>query len=82
MRVSELNLGYSFTPELTLSTLTQYNNISHNTSENAILQWNIQPDRILYMVWDHGLTLNPNLLQGQQTITGNTVVVKLTWGFY
>ncbi len=82
VRVSELNLGYSFTPELTLSTLTQYNNISHNTSENAILQWNIQPDRILYVVWNHGLTLNPNLLQGQQTITGNTVVVKLTWGFY
>ncbi len=82
LRVTELNLGYSFTPDLTLSTLTQYNNISHNTSENAILQWNIQPDRILYVVWNHGLTLNPNLLQGQQTITGNTVVVKLTWGFY
>ncbi|HKV97762.1 MAG TPA: DUF5916 domain-containing protein [Gammaproteobacteria bacterium] len=82
LRVSELNLGYSFTPDLTLSTLTQYNNISHNTSENMILQWNIQPDRILYVVWNHGLTLNPNLLQGTQTITGNTVVVKLVWGFY
>ncbi|MGA9852986.1 MAG: DUF5916 domain-containing protein [Gammaproteobacteria bacterium] len=82
LRVSELTLGYSFTPNLTLSTLTQYNNISHNISENAILQWNIQPDRILYVVWNHGLTLNPNLLQGQQTITGNTIVVKLAWGFY
>ncbi|MGA9854878.1 MAG: carbohydrate binding family 9 domain-containing protein [Gammaproteobacteria bacterium] len=82
VRVSELNIGYSFTPNLTLSTLTQYNNISHNVSENAILQWNIQPARILYVVWNHGLTLNPNLLQGQQTITGNTLVVKLIWGFY
>ncbi|MGH8398149.1 MAG: DUF5916 domain-containing protein [Gammaproteobacteria bacterium] len=82
LRVAQLNLGYSFTPNLTLSTLTQYNNISHTTSENAILQWNIQPDRILYVVWNHGLTLNPNLLQGTQTITGNTVVVKLAWGFY
>ncbi len=82
VRFSQMNIGYSFTPDLTLSTLTQYNNISHNTSENAILQWNIQPDRILYVVWNHGLTLNPNLLQGTQTITGNTVVVKLAWGFY
>lgn len=82
VRVSELNLGYSFTPDLTLSTLSQYNNISHNVSESAILQWNIQSARILYVVWNHGLTLNPNLLQGQQTITGNTVAVKLAWGFY
>lgn len=82
LRFSQMSIGYSFTPDLTLSTLTQYNNISHNTSENAILQWNIQPDRILYVVWNHGLTLNPNLLQGTQTITGNTVVVKLVWGIY
>ncbi|MDE2196705.1 MAG: carbohydrate binding family 9 domain-containing protein [Gammaproteobacteria bacterium] len=82
VRVSELNLGYSFTPDLTVSTLTQYNDISRNVSENAILQWNIQPDRVLYVVWNHGLTLNPNLFQGQQTITGNTAVVKLVWGFY
>ena len=82
LRFAQMSLGYSFTPNLTLSTLTQYNNISHNTSENAILQWNIQPDRIFYLVWSHGLTLNPNLLQGTQTITGNTVVVKLVWGMY
>lgn len=82
VRVSELNLGYSFTPDVTLSTLTQYNNISRNVSENAILQWIIQPDRIFYFVWNHGLTLNPNLLQGQQIITGNTVVAKLVWGIY
>lgn len=82
LRVTELTLNYSFTPDLTLSTLTQYNSVSHTTSENAILQWNIQPDRIFYLVWDHGLTLNPNLLQGQQTVTGNTLLAKLVWGFY
>ncbi len=82
LRVTELTAGYSFTPDLTLSTLTQYNNVSHTTSENAILQWNIAPDRTFYAVWNHGLTLNPNLLQGQQTITGNVVLVKMVWGFY
>jgi hypothetical protein len=48
----------------------------------VILQWNILPDRVFYFVWNHGLTLNPNLLQGTQTITGNTLVMKLVWGFY
>lgn len=82
LRFAQMRLNYSFTPNLTLSTLTQYNNVSHTTSENAILQWNIQPDRIFYLVWNHGLTLNPNLLQGTQTITGDTLVAKLVWGFY
>ncbi|HEY3859173.1 MAG TPA: carbohydrate binding family 9 domain-containing protein [Gammaproteobacteria bacterium] len=82
LRVTELTMNYSFTPDLTLSTLTQYNNISRTTSENAILQWNIQPDRTFYVVWNHGLTLNPNLLQGKQTVTGNILLTKLVWGFY
>ena len=82
LRVTELTMNYSFTPDLTLSTLTQYNSVSRTTSENAILQWNIQPDRTLYIVWNHGLTLNPNLLQGQQTVTGNVLLAKLVWGFY
>lgn len=82
VRATNLNLGYSFTPDLTLSALTQYNNVSHNTSINARLQWLIQPDRVLYLVWNHGLTLNPNLLQGQQVITGNAVIAKLVWGIY
>ncbi len=82
LRVTELTMNYSFTPDLTLSTLTQYNSVSHTTSENAILQWNIEPDRTFYVVWNHGLTLNPNLLQGQQTVTGNTLLAKLVWGFY
>lgn len=82
LRFAQLGLNYSFTPDLTLSTLTQYNNISNTTSENLILQWNILPNRTFYFVYNHGLTLNPNLLQGTQTITGNTVVAKLVWGIY
>ena len=27
-------------------------------------------------------SLNPNLLQGHQTLSGTSVVVKLDWGFY
>ena len=82
LRTATLGLNYSFTPDLTLSTLTQYDNISHTGSENAILQWYIEPDRILYLIWNHGSTVNPNLLQGGETTTGNTVTAKVVWGFH
>jgi len=81
LREATLGLNYSFTPDLTLSTLTQYDSISRTGSENAVLQWYIQPNRVFYAIWNHGSTVNPNLLQGGQTQTGNTVSVKLVWGF-
>lgn len=81
LRTATLFLSYSFTPNLTLSTITQYDNVSHNGSENAVLQWYIRPNQVFYLVWNHGSTLNPNLLQGGETTTGNTVTAKLVWGF-
>lgn len=80
VRAERLEVSYSFTPNVTLSDLIQCNNISHSTSVFARLQWYLRPNRVLYVVLNHGLTLNPNLLQGRQTITGNSVVVKLMWG--
>ncbi|HEV2269065.1 MAG TPA: DUF5916 domain-containing protein [Steroidobacteraceae bacterium] len=82
VRAQRLNLAYSFTPDLTLQTLVQYDSVTRAVSTNALLEWIIQPNRILHVVWNHGLTLNPNLLQGRQTLTGTTVLVKLDWGFY
>ncbi|HEV2441712.1 MAG TPA: DUF5916 domain-containing protein [Steroidobacteraceae bacterium] len=77
-----LKLVYSFTPDLSLQALVQYDNVSRAVSENALLEWVIRPNRILHVVWNHGLSLNPNLLQGRQTLTGTAVLAKLDWGFY
>lgn len=82
VRVDSLTLSYSFTPNLTLSTLTQYNNISRTVAANTRLQWIIKPGRYLYLVWNHGQELNPNILQGTQTVTGNQFVLKVVWGLY
>ena len=82
VRAQRLKLAYSFTPDLTLQTLLQYDSLTRAVSTNTLLEWIIRPNRILHVVWNHGLTLNPNLLQGQQTLTGTTVLVKLDWGFY
>jgi hypothetical protein len=82
VQAQRLKLAYSFTPDLTLQSLVQYDSLTRAVSANTVLEWIIQPNRILHVVWNHGLTLNPNLLQGRQTVTGTSVVVKLDWGFY
>jgi Domain of unknown function (DUF5916) len=82
VRAQRLKLVYSFTPDLSLQSLVQYDSVSRAVSENTLLEWVIRPNRILHVVWNHGLTLNPNLLQGQQSLTGTTVLMKLQWGFF
>jgi len=82
VRAQRLKLVYSFTTDLTLQALVQYDSVSGAVSENTLLEWIIRPNRVLHVVWNHGLTLNPNLLQGRQTLSGTTVLAKLEWGFY
>ena len=82
VHAERLKVAYSFNPDLTLQALVQYDNVTRAVSTNALLEWIIRPNRTLHVVWNHGLTLNPNLLQGQQTVTGTSIVVKLDWGFY
>ena len=82
VRAQRLSLAYSFSPSMTLSTLTQYDNASGQVTSNTLYQWIIAPNRTLYVVWNHGSTPNPNLLQGGGPISGDSAVVKLSWGFY
>lgn len=82
VHAQRLRVAYSITQGLTLQSLVQYDSVSGGVSANTLLEWIIRPNRILHVVWNHGLTLNPNLLQGRQNLTGTTVLVKLDWGFY
>ena len=82
VHAQRVEVAYSFTPDLTLQSLVQYDSVSGAVSANTLLEWIIRPDRLLDVVWNHGLTLNPNLLQGHQTPTGTGIVVKLDWGFH
>ena len=82
VRAQQLKMVYSFTPDLSLQSLIQYDTVTRTVATNTILGWIIRPNRILHVVWNRGLTSNPNLLQGRQTLSGTTVLVKLDWGFY
>lgn len=82
VHAQRLKVAWSFTPDLTLQSLVQYDSVSGAVSANTLLEWIIRPNRSLHVVWNHGLTLNPNLLQGRQTLAGTSVLAKLDWGFY
>ena len=79
VRAQRLSLAYSFSPSMTLSTLTQYDD---RVIANTLYEWIIAPNRTLFVVWNHGSTPNPNLLQGGRPIGGDSAVIKLSWGFY
>jgi hypothetical protein len=79
VRAQRLSVAYSFSPSMTISTLTQYD---RRVIGNTLYKWIIAPNRTLFVVWNHGATLNPNLLQGGGTVGGDSAVVKLSWGFY
>jgi hypothetical protein len=79
VRAQRLNVAYSFSPSMSLSTLTQYDG---RVIANTLFEWIITPNRTLFVVWNHGTTLNPNLLQGGGAIGGDSAVIKLSWGFY
>ncbi|MGH8291362.1 MAG: hypothetical protein ACREV7_20595 [Steroidobacteraceae bacterium] len=46
-RAQRLKLVYSFTPDLTLQTLVQHDNVTHAVSANTLFEWIIRPNRIL-----------------------------------
>jgi len=73
-------MTYSFSPTLTLSSLVQYDNASRREVVNTLLKWFIRPNRIFYAAWNHGSTLDPNVLQGGRSQSGNSVLVKVVWG--
>jgi hypothetical protein len=80
VRAQRLSLAYSFSPSMTLSTLTQYDNASGQVTANTLYQWIIAPNRTLFVVWNHGSAPDPNLLQGGRSIGGDSALVKLSWG--
>jgi hypothetical protein len=65
VRAQSLSLVYSFSPNVSLQTLLQYDNVRRSVSSNMMFSWIIQPNRVLHLVWNPDLTLNPNLLQGR-----------------
>jgi len=80
-RLAGLRAVYAFTPDLALSSFTQYDSLSRSLGSNNLLRWTIRPGRDLYVVlnrsWDRGigsaLALAPR---------DDQVSAKLRWTFW
>ena len=73
---------YSFTPDLSLATLAQYNNVRRSLGANTRLQWRISPNRYLYAIWNHGVALTSDVTAPVPFPADNQLILKLDWGFY
>jgi len=77
-RLWHLKVLYAFTPDLTVSTLTQYDSEERDLGLNARLRWTLSPGRDLFLVWNRSweeeLTPGPRF-----TPRADQVAVKLRW---
>ncbi len=81
IRLTKVEAGWSFTPDLAVSTFVQQDSITDEIGVNARLQWIIQPGRELFVVFNHGI--EPQLGDlNRPPPTGNAVIVKLRWDTY
>jgi Domain of unknown function (DUF5916) len=80
-RLYQFNGTLSWSPDLSLSTFVQYDNVSYDLSSNTRLRWTFKPGDDFYVVWDRtwvrnaarpGLNLDPD---------AESVVAKIRWTF-
>lgn len=77
----QFNGAFSWSPDLSLSTFVQYDNISFDLSSNTRLRWTFRPGDDFYVIWDRtwvrdlthpGVNLEPN---------AESVTAKIQWTF-
>jgi hypothetical protein len=77
----QFNGALSWSPDLSLSTLVQYDNISFDLSSNTRLRWTFKPGDDFYVVWDRtwvrnvthpGVNLDPD---------AESITAKIRWTF-
>ncbi len=81
-RLWQLKVAYAFTPDLILSSYTQYDSESRNLGTNTRLRWTLRPGKDLYVVWNHGWE-HPIGSDNRSTFqpVSDQLVVKLRWTF-
>jgi len=77
----QFNGALSWSPDLSLSTFVQYDNVSFDLSSNTRLRWTFRPGDDFYVIWDRtwardvthpGVNLEPN---------AESVTAKIQWTF-
>jgi hypothetical protein len=77
-RLSQLQAVYAFTPDLVLSSYTQYDSESRRLGMNSRLRFTLRPGRDVYLVWNR----NWNRPVEERSLALEPLsVVKLRWTF-
>jgi len=80
-RLYQFNGTLSWSPDLSVSTLVQYDNVSYDLSSNTRFRWTFKPGDDFYVVWDRtwvrnaahpGLNLDPD---------AESLIAKIRWTF-
>ncbi len=78
-RLWQLKVVYAFTPDLVLSSYTQYDNGSREIGLNNRLRWTISPGRDIYLVWNYGWKRPLERPLFGSIPLSNQVAVKFRW---
>jgi len=77
-RLWQLKVLYAFTPDLAVSTFTQYDSEARGVGLNARLRWTLSPGRDLFAVWDRNWAQEP--VPGLRLVpAADQLALKLRW---
>ena len=77
-RLWQLKVLFAFTPDLAVSTFTQYDSEARGVGLNARLRWTLSPGRDLFAVWDRNWAQEP--VPGLRLVpAADQLALKLRW---
>ena len=79
LRLYQLKVVYSFSPDLSLSSFAQYDSTSDQVGVNARLHWIIKPGRDFYLVFNHAVAPPVTDPTARLQPTSNEIVAKVRW---
>jgi hypothetical protein len=71
----------SWSPDLSLSTFVQYDNVSFDLSSNTRLRWTIRPGDDFYVIWDRTWVRNLTTPGVNLDPDAESVTAKIQWTF-
>ncbi|NOZ12197.1 MAG: carbohydrate binding family 9 domain-containing protein [Acidobacteria bacterium] len=78
-RLWQFKLVYAFTPDLVLSSYTQYDNSSREIGVNNRLRWTIAPGRDIFLVWNYGWEQPLYRPLSRSIPLSNQIALKCRW---
>jgi len=78
-RIYQFKAIYSFTPDLSLSSYTQYDSDSMEIGMNNRLRWTIKPGRDIFFVWNYGWYREFDRPITSSIPDYNQIAIKLRW---